>query len=143
MADDKRKDPAETPDADSASDAAAPAAEVDTTESDGTERGGTAVRTRATMPKRRADGDSDTDTTDTDTKKRDKSKGKKAGEKRHRTTPAEFVRQCIDELRRVVWPSVNQWQQYFVVVLIFVLFMLAFASLLDLGYGTALLRLFG
>ncbi|GAB3715352.1 preprotein translocase subunit SecE [Mariniluteicoccus flavus] len=60
-----------------------------------------------------------------------------------RTTPAAFVNEAVGELRKVVWPTANQVQQYFVVVLVFVLFIIFFVSLLDLGLGWALLKVFG
>ncbi len=62
---------------------------------------------------------------------------------RTRTGPVQFVRESIAELRKVVWPTGTQVQQYFVVVLIFVLFIIAFVGLLDLGLGWALLKLLG
>ncbi|NNG18035.1 preprotein translocase subunit SecE [Naumannella sp. ID2617S] len=60
-----------------------------------------------------------------------------------RTTPAAFVRESTTELRKVVWPTGTQVQQYFVVVLVFVLFIIAFVSLLDLGFGWLVLKAFG
>lgn len=60
-----------------------------------------------------------------------------------RTGPVKFVNESVGELRKVVWPTANQVQQYFVVVLVFVLFIIAFVSLLDLGLGWALLKVFG
>lgn len=57
--------------------------------------------------------------------------------------PVTFVKQCVAELRKVVWPSGNQLKNYFIVVLIFVLVVIAFVSLIDLGVGTLLLRLLG
>lgn len=60
-----------------------------------------------------------------------------------RTTPAKFVVESIGELRKVVWPTGNQVQQYFVVVLVFVLFIMTFVSLLDLGFGWVILKVFG
>ena len=59
------------------------------------------------------------------------------------TTPAEFVRQSVDELKKVIWPTGLQVRQYFVVVLVFVLFIIAYVGLLDLGFGALLLRLLG
>jgi len=64
-------------------------------------------------------------------------------EEHHRTTPAQFVRESAAELRKVVWPTLNQLQQYFIVVLVFVLIMIGIVSVLDLAFGTALLRIFG
>lgn len=60
-----------------------------------------------------------------------------------RTTPAQFVRESGEELRKVVWPTWPQVQQLFWAVLVLVLVVIAFVGLLDLGFGWALLRLFG
>jgi len=60
-----------------------------------------------------------------------------------RTGPVTFVRQSISELRKVVWPTGAQLSQYFVVVLIFVLFMIALVSLLDFAFGWLLLKALG
>jgi preprotein translocase subunit SecE len=62
--------------------------------------------------------------------------------KRERTTPIKFVRQSIGELRKVVYPTGQQLINYFVVVLVFVLFVIAFVSLLDLGLGWAIFKIF-
>jgi preprotein translocase subunit SecE len=62
--------------------------------------------------------------------------------KRERTTPVKFVRQSIAELRKVVYPTGPQLINYFVVVLVFVLFVIAFVSLLDLGLGWAIFKIF-
>lgn len=62
---------------------------------------------------------------------------------RQRTTPAQFVRESVEELKKVIWPTLSQWQQYFIVVLVFVLFIIAIVSALDLLFGWALLQLFG
>jgi len=60
-----------------------------------------------------------------------------------RVGPITFVKQSIDELKKVNWPSLDQWQQYFVVVLVFVLIVIAYVGLLDLGLGVLLLKIFG
>jgi len=52
-----------------------------------------------------------------------------------RTSPATFYRQVVAELRKVVWPTQDQLITYFIVVLVFVLVVMAFVSLLDLGFG--------
>ncbi len=62
--------------------------------------------------------------------------------KPERTTPVKFVRQSIGELRKVVYPTGPQLINYFVVVLVFVLFVIAFVSLLDLGLGWAIFKIF-
>lgn len=64
-------------------------------------------------------------------------------DERHRTTPVAFVREVVSELQKVVWPTASQLQQYFVVVLVFVLIVIGFVSVLDLGFGTLLLKIFG
>ena len=63
-------------------------------------------------------------------------------EKRERTTPVKFVRQSVGELRKVVYPTGQQLIKYFVVVLVFVLFVIAYVSLLDLGLGAAIFKIF-
>jgi preprotein translocase subunit SecE len=60
----------------------------------------------------------------------------------HRTTPVTFVKQSVGELRKVVYPTGQQLGNYFVVVLVFVLFIIAFVSLLDLGLGKLVFALF-
>lgn len=62
--------------------------------------------------------------------------------KRERTTPVKFVRQSMGELRKVVYPTGPQLINYFVVVLVFVLFVIAYVSLLDLGFGWAIFKIF-
>lgn len=68
---------------------------------------------------------------------------KEVAEAPSRTTPALFVRQSVDELRKVIWPTGNQLANYFAVVLLFVLFIIAYVGLLDLFFGWGLLKLLG
>lgn len=60
-----------------------------------------------------------------------------------RTTPAAFVNESVEELKKVVWPTSTQVRQYFWVVLVFVLVIIDFVGVLDLAFGWALLKLFG
>lgn len=60
-----------------------------------------------------------------------------------RTTPVTFAKESVGELRKVVWPTGDQLRQYFIVVLIFVLFIIAYVGVLDLFFGWGLLKLFG
>jgi len=60
-----------------------------------------------------------------------------------RTTPLTFVRQSIGELKKVVWPSGEQTGQYFVVVLVFVLFLMLVVVGLDTFFGWGLTKLLG
>ncbi len=59
-----------------------------------------------------------------------------------RTTPATFYRQVVAELRKVVWPTRQQLITYFWVVLVFVLVVMTFVALLDLGFGKAAFAIF-
>ena len=59
-----------------------------------------------------------------------------------RTTPPAFVKQSVGELRKVVYPTGQQLGNYFVVVLVFVLFIIAYVSLLDLGIGKLVFAIF-
>jgi preprotein translocase subunit SecE len=63
-------------------------------------------------------------------------------ERVRRTGPVGFVRESVGELRKVVYPTGQQLLNYFVVVLVFVLFVIAYVSLLDLGLGWAIFRVF-
>ena len=66
------------------------------------------------------------------------------GEREHkRATPAQFVREVVAELKKVVWPTWDQLRQYFVVVLVFVLIMIAIVLGLDLAFGAAILKWLG
>ncbi|MDO5533712.1 MAG: preprotein translocase subunit SecE [Propionibacteriaceae bacterium] len=57
--------------------------------------------------------------------------------------PVQFVGESVEELKKVIWPTWSQVQQYFWAVLVFVLIVIAYVGLLDLGFGWLLLRLFG
>ncbi|WP_282006314.1 preprotein translocase subunit SecE [Propioniciclava sinopodophylli] len=59
------------------------------------------------------------------------------------TGPVQFVGESVEELKKVVWPTWSQVQQYFWAVLVFVLIVIAYVGLLDLGFGWLLLKLFG
>jgi preprotein translocase subunit SecE len=60
-----------------------------------------------------------------------------------RTSPAVFYRQVVAELRKVVWPTQQQLITYFIVVLVFVLVVMTIVSLLDLGFGKLVFKVFG
>jgi preprotein translocase subunit SecE len=86
-----------------------------------------AARVRRADPERKA----------TPTSRRDKREPAK-----RRTGPVTFVRESVGELRKVVYPTGPQLLKYFIVVLIFVLFVIAYVSLLDLGFGAAMFQIF-
>ena len=59
-----------------------------------------------------------------------------------RTSPVTFYRQVVAELRKVVWPTQQQLITYFIVVMVFVIVMMTFISLLDLGFGKLAFEIF-
>jgi len=60
-----------------------------------------------------------------------------------RTGFGEFLSQVVQELKKVSWPTSAQLFQYFLVVLAFVVFMIAFISLLDFVFSGLMLKIFG
>ena len=59
-----------------------------------------------------------------------------------RTSPITFIRQVAAELRTVVWPTRPMVVNYFFVVLVFVLVMMAIVAGLDFGFGKAMFKIF-
>ncbi len=59
-----------------------------------------------------------------------------------RTSPITFYRQAVAELRKVVWPTRPQVVNYFFIVLVFVLFMMALVSGLDVGISKLMFQIF-
>jgi preprotein translocase subunit SecE len=60
-----------------------------------------------------------------------------------RTTPAQFVREVRDELRKVVWPTRKELVTYTTVALVFILIMVGIVTSLDYGFTRLVLVLFG
>ncbi len=54
-----------------------------------------------------------------------------------------FVRQVVGELRKVVRPTRQELFTYIGVVVVFVLVVMAFVGVLDLGFGRLVLWVFG
>lgn len=54
-----------------------------------------------------------------------------------------FLHDISVELRKVIWPTRRELSVYTTVVLIFLLFITAFITLLDFGFGQITLFLFG
>ena len=69
-------------------------------------------------------------------------KQRTGAERPKRTTPAEFVRGSVAELKKVVYPTRSQLGNYFVVVLVFVLIVIAIVTALDYGFGWLMLKVF-
>ena len=53
-----------------------------------------------------------------------------------------FIRQVIDELRKVVWPTMNELWTYFTVVVVFIVAIMAFTGALDFAFNRAIMWLF-
>ncbi len=54
-----------------------------------------------------------------------------------------YYRQVIAEMRKVIWPTRSELITYTTVVIVFVLIVLAYISVLDLGFGRLALLVFG
>ncbi|WP_165865777.1 preprotein translocase subunit SecE [Vallicoccus soli] len=54
-----------------------------------------------------------------------------------------FYRQVVAELRKVIWPTRKELITYTTVVIVFVLVVIAYVSVLDLGFGRLSLWVFG
>jgi preprotein translocase subunit SecE len=71
------------------------------------------------------------------------SSGSPRPDRSNRTSPTTFYRQVVAELRKVVWPTQQQLITYFIVVLVFVVVVMTIVSLLDLGFGRLVFKVFG
>jgi preprotein translocase subunit SecE len=69
--------------------------------------------------------------------------GPKGAARRDRTTPAKFVREVRDELRKVVWPTRKELITYTTSALIFILIMVGIVTALDYGFTKLVYVLFG
>jgi preprotein translocase subunit SecE len=60
-----------------------------------------------------------------------------------RTTPAKFVAEVRDELRKVVWPTRKELVTYTTVALVFILIMVGLVTGLDTAFTRLVIALFG
>jgi preprotein translocase subunit SecE len=60
-----------------------------------------------------------------------------------RVSPARFVREVVQELRKVVWPTRRELVTYTTVSLVFILIMVAIVTSLDYGFTKLVLVVFG
>ena len=67
----------------------------------------------------------------------------RAAKRENRNTPVLFFRQMVGELRKVIWPTRSMLVTYTVVCLVFVVFMVAFVTILDYGFTKLVFALFG
>ncbi len=63
--------------------------------------------------------------------------------KQDRTSPAKFVTEVRDELRKVVWPTRKELVTYTTVALVFIAVMVGIVSALDYGFTRMVFALFG
>ena len=140
----------------------------DGTEDTGTQRGSTALATTTVTPQRptgkrtrqRALATGDDDATDTEVIAVEDGAGKngsgakaKSGKKVSKGTDGPsrnpflfvitYLKQVIGELRKVIWPNRKQMVSYTSVVLVFLVFMVALISGVDLGWARLVLLVFG
>lgn len=73
----------------------------------------------------------------------DASKGKQTEKRGFFARIALFIRQVIDELHKVVWPTRNELWTYFTVVVVFVLAIMVFVGVLDFGFERLVNWVFG
>mgnify|MGYP001421937928 CR=1 FL=1 len=52
-----------------------------------------------------------------------------------RANPIQYIRQVVEELRKVIWPTRNEMVTYTIVVFLFLIFMTALVSGVDFGAG--------
>ena len=67
-------------------------------------------------------------------------RGARGGKRRQAHQLPMFYRQVVAELRKVVYPTQEQLITYFIVVMVFVIFMMAFVSVARPGLRQARLR---
>jgi preprotein translocase subunit SecE len=63
--------------------------------------------------------------------------------KQDRTTPAQFVTEVRDELRKVVWPTRKELITYTTSALVFILVLVGLVTGLDYGFTRLVFVLFG
>ncbi len=63
--------------------------------------------------------------------------------KQDRVTPARFVREVVQELRKVVWPTRRELITYTTVSLVFILIMVGIVTSLDYGFTKLVFAVFG
>ena len=124
---------------------------------DDTQGGRTAVVTRPQRPtgkrsRQRADADDASGAVElTDSDADDSGKAKKAKKARKSDEPSSnpfvfvitYLRQVVGELRKVIWPNRKQMSSYTSVVLAFLVFMVTFIGLVDLGLAKLVMLVFG
>lgn len=55
----------------------------------------------------------------------------------------QFLREVVAEMKKVIWPTKNEWLSYTIVVLVFVVVVIGATTGLDIGFGQLVAELFG
>ena len=55
----------------------------------------------------------------------------------------QFLREVVAELKKVIWPTKQEWFTYTIVVLVFIVALLGLTTGLDIGFGKVVSLLFG
>lgn len=55
----------------------------------------------------------------------------------------QFLREVVSEMKKVIWPTKNEWISYTIVVLVFVIVLIGATTGLDIGFGKAVAAVFG
>ena len=146
-------------------DSAGSAGEGTDSETAGNAPGRTAVVTRPSRPSGKrsrriavdtvddADTDSSTETEEAapDTKSAEAKSSAKPAKKKTTAGPSrnpiafvvQYLKEVIDELRKVIWPSRKQMVSYTMVVFAFLVFMVTLIGLVDFGLGRLVMLVFG
>lgn len=56
---------------------------------------------------------------------------------------AQFFREVVQELRKVVWPTRNEMSTFFVVVVVFIIVIMAFTGVLDFIFDRLIMWVLG
>ncbi|WP_182349418.1 preprotein translocase subunit SecE [Tomitella gaofuii] len=54
-----------------------------------------------------------------------------------------FLREVVAEMKKVIWPTKQEWFTYTVVVLVFIVALIGLTTGLDIGFGKAVSVVFG
>jgi preprotein translocase subunit SecE len=70
-------------------------------------------------------------------------RGARGPRDKKRLTPAQYYREIVSELRKVIYPSRHELITYVIVVLVFVSVMTALVAGLDYGFTKLVIHVFG
>jgi len=135
---------AETPGVEDAAELEAAEAEIaDEAESDEDKVVATPTRRRQRTGGRPANRSAEADRPGEGTRSRAAAERERAAELRKKRSLGRFLREVVAELRKVIWPGRKELITYTTVVIVFVAFMVALVSGLDLAFAQGVLAVFG